>query len=590
MTGTLTEMLRSAADRVGDEHGIRFYETREESEFVGYAELDRSSGAMAVALAQRGLVPGDVVVLALNSDLDFIRATYGALYAGLAIAPAPVSGSGAADVMADRIAAIAAASSARLIISQDAVLERIRQLPEPVSFDGVTVATVTELLDAGELLSAGGPSSWVEPALDGDALAALMFTSGSTGDPKGVVSTHASLLAAMEALQPGMNGTQDSVIVSWAPFHHAMGFATGVLLPAYLAASAVLTTAVQFQRRPVFWLQLISRHRGTISAAANFAFALCTQFATDEQIAELDLTSLDVVVNGAEPVRTETVHAFLERFGQAGVRESMMAPGFGTTETMLVTLKPRGQTLVVLDADAAALEAGTIKPVARSERSVELVSCGVAGPNCVVAIADPSTGERLPDGQVGEIWTAGPNIAHGYWQRPDATAEAFGARLADDEHDYYRTGDLGALIRGEMFVTGRLKDLIIVRGRNIYPQDIEAAATRFHPALGVGAAFELAGHPADVGIVVELEEEAVTLDDAELNTLAGNLRAALVHEFSLPSLAIGLLTAGELPRTAIGKVRRSFTRAALEEGELRLVYADGFAPHVQDVARSVAVR
>ncbi|MEO6826047.1 MAG: fatty acyl-AMP ligase [Microbacteriaceae bacterium] len=582
MTGTLIEMLRSTADRVGDEHGIRFYETREESAFLGYAELDRSSRTMAAALSQRGLVPGDVVVLALNSDLEFIRAAYGALYAGLAIAPAPVSETNAPDVMRARIAEIAAASGARLIISQEAVLDRFRPLPTAESFGSVAVTTVAELRNAGDA------KAWTEPAIDEGALATLMFTSGSTGDPKGVVSTHGTLLSSMEALTPSLNGTPDSVIVGWAPFHHAMGFAVAVILPAYLAASAVLTTAVQFQRRPIFWLQLISRHRGTMSAAANFAFALCTQFATDEQISELDLSSLDVIVNGAEPVRTETMRAFLDRFSSAGIRESMMAPGFGATETMLVTMKQLGQKMVVLDFDATALESGTLKPVTKSERSVELVSCGVAGPGCIVAIADPSTGERLADGQVGEIWAAGPNIAHGYWRRPDATAEAFGAHLADDEHDYYRTGDLGALINGEMFVTGRLKDLIIVRGRNIYPQDIEAAAARFHPAVGMGTAFELTGHPADVGIILEVDGNETPLDNAELNTLALNLRSDLVHQFSLPSLAIGFLVAGELPRTALGKVRRAFTRSALENGQLRLVYADGFSPRVQDAARSVA--
>jgi acyl-CoA synthetase (AMP-forming)/AMP-acid ligase II len=415
-----------------------------------------------------------------------------------------------------------------------------------------------------------------------------LFTSGSTGDPKGVIYTQATFLGSMAVNELAMGGTTDSVIVGWMPCHHAFGLAVQVLFPVYLGADVVLTSTEQFQRRPIFWLQLISRHRGTMSAAANFAFGLCTQFATDEQIAELDLTSLQVISNGSEPVRTATIQAFLDRFESTGIREGMIAPALGTSESMLVTMKPIGQDLVILDVDAAGLETGTIQAAPPGARSIEMVSCGVACPLCEVAIVDASTGTRLPDGQVGEIWLSSPATSPGYWHRPDATAEAFGAKLDGDERSYNRTGDLGALIAGELFITGRLKDLIIVRGRNIYPQDIEAAAIRVHPAVGIGTAFELVGHPAEIGIILELDGDEIPEDSHGLDALAAIVRSALVHQFSLPSLAIAFLPTGDLPRTAIGKVKRRFTRSQFERGELGVMYADGFALQIQEAARSVA--
>jgi len=570
MADTLVDMLRSTADRVGDENGFRFYETRHESDFLGYAELDRRSRTIATALADRGLVPGDVVVLALNPGFDFIEAVYGALYAGLAIAPTAASGNATTAAVAASIAGIASASGAKLILTQGAVLDKLREPYAAGAFGDVPAVTVAQLRASGD------PDAWVSPDVDKTALAGLMFTSGSTGDPKGVIFTHQTLIAAQEIGRLSMQLSDQTVLVGWLPFHHSFGLSVQVLLPVYLGASAVLTSTAQFQRHPIFWLQLISKHRATASAAANFAFGLCTQFATDQQVAELDLSSLRVISNGSEPVRTETVRAFLERFASAGVRESMFAPALGTTESMLVTMKPMGEKLVVLDADAKALESGILRAAATGQRAVEMVSCGPAAPLCEVAVVDPATGIRLADGEVGEIWLASPATSPGYWHRPDATAETFGARLPGDEHRYNRTGDLGALIDGELFVTGRLKDLIIVRGRNIYPQDIEAAAVRFHPAVGAGTAFELTGHPCEVGIVLEVDGEKMPADGGA-SAFARDLRSALVRELSLPSLAIAFLPTGELPRTAIGKVKRSFTRAALENGELDVAYADGFA-------------
>jgi acyl-CoA synthetase (AMP-forming)/AMP-acid ligase II len=229
----------------------------------------------------------------------------------------------------------------------------------------------------------------------------------------------------------------------------------------------------------------------------------------------------------------------------------------------------------VLQADSEQLETGILAP-SSGGRSIEMVSCGEVMPWGTLAIVDPESGTRLEDGRVGEIWFASPTVARGYWKNPEATAETFGIKLAGDDHDYLRTGDLGALIDGELFITGRLKDLIIIRGRNLYPQDLEVAATRVHPAIGMGAAFELAGRDAEVAILLEYDAERLS-DDATLDRLARDVRTTLVREFSLPTVAVGFLATGDVPRTANGKVRRALSKTMMERGEFDLVLADGFA-------------
>jgi acyl-CoA synthetase (AMP-forming)/AMP-acid ligase II len=566
----LIAAFRDVAEARGDDNGVHFYSSPSQSSYLSYRDLDRQSRAIASSLTARGLVPGDVVVIALNSDLDYIGALFGALYAGLAISPAVATGSAAPDVIAHRIAVIAEASGAQLIITQDSVLTALAEPIEAGVFGDLSAVTVTELLHAGD------PDAWSEPAIEPSGLAGLFFTSGSTGNPKGVIFTHETLIAGIEMCRQVTHFDHETVLVGWMPFHHAWGMIMELLMPAYFGTKVVLTSTAQFQRRPVFWLQLISEHRATMSIGADFAFGLCAQFATDEQVAALDLSSLTVLMSGGEPVREATVDSFVERFGPAGLHRDSIMPVLGMTEAMLITAKPVGEKLTVLKADAGALEAGQLSK-AGGDRAIELVSCGRPGPGCSVAIVDPQTGIRMDDGQVGEIWVSSPAVTPGYWRNPEATAETFGARLESEAAGYLRTGDLGAMLDGELFVTGRVKDLIIVRGRNIYPQDIEAAANRIHPSVRLAAAFELTEHPSDVGIVVEYDPEHIADDDDALQKLSAQLRSQLVSEFSLPSLAIALVRLGDLPLTQSGKVRRSFSRSAIERGDLVVAYADGFA-------------
>jgi acyl-CoA synthetase (AMP-forming)/AMP-acid ligase II len=433
-----------------------------------------------------------------------------------------------------------------------------------------------------DLLAEGDADAWVMPDIDYDSLAYLLFTSGSTGDPKGVIANHGSLVAAAFRNRRDLYGDVDgdSVLIGWAPLHHITGLSMNILAPAAIGAQAVVTATEQFQRRPIFWLQLISRHRGTFTAAGNFAFALCTQLATDEQIAELDLSSMRSMICGSEPVLPQTMRSFLDRFAPAGLGADVIAPSMGMTESSLISAKFADDPLVIRRFVVSELEKGNLVPIEADDAdqdSVEWVSCGRAPEAATVRIVDPDTLEVLPDGRVGEIWVASYMVSPGYFHRPDATAETFGQSLPGDDLPYLRTGDLAAWLDGQLYVTGRLKEMIIVRGRNLYPQDLEAAARTVSPAVGIGAAFELTDGPSVAGLVFEVDGDALAESGDDLPALVSKVKDVVMSKFSLPSLAIATLPVNQLPRTPGGKVRRGPTRAALLVGELATTSASGFA-------------
>ena len=563
---TLFEALRQTAAEFGDDRGIRYFASLEFEEYRGFAALDLRARAIAEALAGQGHTPGGRAVIAMTPGLLWADAVYGILYAGLSFVPTANGGFDSGAAIAGRVADIVRASEASTVLVDRKMLTK---LGDESHLLGVPLLIIEDLLAAGDA------EAWTAPDLSGDAPASMFFTSGSTGDPKGVVSTHRGLLATAEAAGELLQADRDSTLVGWLPLHHAMGLIMQLVVPAINGGQSVLTTTEQFQRRPMSWLQLISDHRATLTLAGNFAFALCTQFATDEQVAGLDLSSMKYFVSGSEPVRPETVAAFVERFAPSGLSATAIAPAFGMTEAMFISTKPAGAIYRTLAVDSGKLEHGWIEPSSAGD-AVELISCGVAASHTTLAIVDPDTLVALPESQVGEIWISSPSVSPGYFRRPDATAETFGFTLRGDDRSYMRSGDLGAIVDGELFVTGRLKDVIILRGRNIYPQDIEAAAAALSPALGIGAAFELEGHSAPVGVVVEYDPEAAGSDAEATGQLLVRMSRELVDRFSLPSVAIALAAAGSVPRTPTGKVRRKPARGMLESGNIPLVDSIGF--------------
>ena len=348
------------------------------------------------------------------------------------------------------------------------------------------------------------------PAFDQDSLAFLQYTSGSTATPKGVMITHGNLLHNSSLIQTCFESTPDSRGVFWLPLFHDMGLIGGVIQTIYCGGSSTLLSPVAFLQRPLRWLETISRCGATISGGPNFAYDLCVEKSTPSQRAALDLSRWRVAFNGAEPIRAETLDRFAAAFAPAGFRREAFLPCYGLAEaTLLVSGNKAGSPPVTLSVDPSALAQGEIAEPPPGSPGKPLAGSGTPAPSQVVVIADPKTRTPCLDNQVGEIWISGPSVAKGYWKRAEETKEAFGARLAGHEAaQFLATGDLGFLSKGVLFVTGRLKDMIILHGQNIYPQDIEATAERCHPLLraGSGAAFAIeAGGVERLVIVQETE-------------------------------------------------------------------------------------
>jgi acyl-CoA synthetase (AMP-forming)/AMP-acid ligase II len=369
----------------------------------------------------------------------------------------------------------------------------------------------------------------------------------------------------------GWRHEADSVIVSWLPHFHDMGLVYGVLGPIFAGVACYLMPPVTFMQKPLRWLQAISTFKGTHSAAPNFAYDLCVRKIKPEDLPALDLSRWAVAVNGAEPIRIETLTRFTAAFGAAGLRDTAFCPGYGLAEaTLKVTATPRGRGPVCLTVDGAALDRGQVAVVEPGQPGARtLVSCGMTAIDTDVVIVDPAARRRCDAGAVGEVWVAGSIVAAGYWNRPADTADTFGARLADEDGGpFLRTGDLGFLHGGELYIAGRLKDLIIIRGQNHYPQDIEQTVESLGPSLRSHgcAAFSLDADGEERLIVAqEIEREA---RGADLTDLAGRIRQAVAEAHEVHVYDVVILRAGALPRTSSGKIRRQACRRAYADGTL----------------------
>lgn len=502
---------------------------RELSEEVStYLELDRDARAVAVWLTDRP-ESAQPVVLLYHDGLAFLRAVLGCLYAGVIAVPAPLPHD---EGSARRVAGIVADSGAELVLTTGDVQPLLE-----TATSAAVVATDRPL---------GDPDHWRMPDIGPETIAFLQYTSGSTGDPKGVVVTHGNLMHNEAAIASA--GLSDASIgVSWIPHFHDMGLIGTLLGSLYVGADLVFMAPTSFLKHPVRWLRAIGEYRATFTAAPNFAYDLIVRRVTDEQLAELDLSSVEIALSGAEPVRERTIAAVSQRFAPAGLRPTALLPAYGLAE---VTLLASGGSI---DAAPVYLDVG---------REARLVGCGRAAPGLDIRIVDPDTRRQVPDDTVGEIWIAGPSVAAGYWNRPDESRETFGAYL-DAEGPFLRTGDLGLLHEDELFVAGRHKDLLIVNGRNLYPQDIEELVRGLHPALGaagVAVSVDTGGRERLVVVqgVKTARQGATTL--AEL-TSAINIAVARGFDVSAPNVV--LVEPRAVQRTTSGKVQRAAMRDSL---------------------------
>jgi acyl-CoA synthetase (AMP-forming)/AMP-acid ligase II len=560
---TLVDLLRWRALRQPLDRACTWLEDGETREVhLTYGQLDRKARAVAAHLRERTR-PGDRILLAYPAGLDYVAAFFGCLYAGAVAVPVypprPNRSLGRLQAVIHDARPAAALTSGAVLAQVDACradAPLLQQLP------WLDTATLDE--------NAAG--AWSPPALGRDSLAFLQYTSGSTAVPKGVMVTHGNLQVNERMIQESFEHDAGTVAVGWLPLYHDMGLIGNLLQPLYLGTRVVLLSPFAFLQRPRRWLEAISRHRATTSGAPNFAYDLCARRTPPEVRDTLDLSCWRVAYVGAEPVRAATLELFAETFAPCGFRRSAFLGCYGLAEaTLFVTGARPAQALAV---EAEALEQDRVVLAANQDPHARtLVSCGRPGAGTQVVIVDPQTNLSLPPGRVGEVWVRGPQVAHGYWGNPAATRDVFHGRLAgQDEGPFLRTGDLGFLRDGELFVTGRLKDLIIVDGRNHYPQDFEWTVERSHPALRPhgGAAFAVERDNAERLVVVhELERHGLGVPREEILAAA---RKAVAAEHDVALFDLQLLRPGSLPKTSSGKVQRSLCRDLYLRGGLELAH------------------
>jgi amino acid adenylation domain-containing protein len=560
---SLVEILQARAAEAATTRAYTFLANgEEESACLSFAELDRRARAIAAELQQSGM-EGQPVLLLYPSGLEFVAAFFGCLYAGAIAVPAYPPGSSRS---LPRLHAIIGDARPRAVLTESPLVARARaSLSSSAAGESPVLATDT-VPDAAA-------DAWRRPGTAGGDLAFLQYTSGSTTSPRGVMVSHANLLHNERAIQEAFGQCEQSLVVSWLPLYHDMGLIGGVLQPLFTGAGCVLMPPASFLQKPRRWLAAISRYRADTSGGPNFAYDLCVRKIAEEERAGLDLTSWRVAFDGAEPVRAGTLRQFAEAFAGCGFRYSSFHPCYGLAEaTLMVSGSRPAAAPVVVDLDTAALRRGEVTGAnAGAEGTSTLAGCGGVGGEQEVRIVEPQTLEVLAAGRVGEIWISGPSVASGYWGRREESEETFGALLADaPERRFLRTGDLGFLRAGQLFVTGRLKDLLILRGRNHYPQDLEVTAERSHPALrpGCGAAFSLTVEGEErAAIVHELERGR----EGEAQAAAEALRAAVAREHEIQLHAVALIRRGSLPKTTSGKVQRRTCRERLLAGDLPVI-------------------
>jgi acyl-CoA synthetase (AMP-forming)/AMP-acid ligase II len=571
---TLVDIVVARAAATPDEAAFRWLnDASGDGIVITYAELDRRARAVGAALRRAGAV-GERVLLAYPPGPDFIFGFIGALYGGATAVPISPLYPGRLDrgrsVLGSIIQDAAPAAAVTVGSLVGAFAEFDDKLP---NLARLRIITTDDLGPA--------PATWTPPQMDERSVALQQYTSGSTSLPRGVVVTHGNLLHNADAIRQAMRVGPASIGVIWLPPHHDMGLIGGIVEPLYAGFTVNLMSPLTLLQRPLRWLQAISRWRATVTGGPNFAFDLAVSRTTPEQRAALSLGSVEVAFCGAEPIRVDTVDRFCDAFAVAGFRRESFRPCYGLAESTLIVAGDGTGVPVLFDADAASLEQRRARRAdGLTEQKRCLVSSGRPVPGLNVAIVDPDSGDALEDGEIGEIWIAGPSVAQGYWNRPDDTDRLFRARIAGtNEGPFLRSGDLGFLDNGELFVTGRLKDLIIIDGRNLYPHDIEATAEQAHPGIRPASAAAFAvedGGSERLVVAIEIDRDRLrAAARAGADSTAANqdivraVRRTVGEAHDVAVHGVALLPPGGVPRTTSGKIQRNLCRKAFESREFQ---------------------
>jgi acyl-CoA synthetase (AMP-forming)/AMP-acid ligase II len=524
-------------------------------EVLSFRDLDRDAREVAAWLSSRQDTERPVLLL-FEPGIDFWRAFLGCLYAGVVAVPTPLPMD---ERSMKRVAGILRDADSSLALTTEKLRGLLTAGIEGFDLERPLQCVAT---DSAPLADA---DSWTMPRFTSDTVAFLQYTSGSTGAPKGVAVTHGNMVSNETAMSEALRTSSKSVLVGWIPHFHDMGL-IGQLLAFFNGANLVTMSPLAFLKQPVRLLKALSDYRGTVTAAPNFAYDLIARRVTPEQLAGLDLSAWEVALNGAEPVRRRTVERITKVLAPVGFSPSAMRPGYGMAEVTLMATVCRGIPRH-LDADADSLEQHRYLPA--EDRAISLVSSGEPAPGVEVRIVEPETLEALAEDRVGEIWLRSASVASGYHNRPAETIERFQAHTSDGEHPYLRTGDLGLLHADELYVTGRLKDLLIINGRNLYPQDIEEFVQDVHPAVNGSRGCVV---PVDVDdaerLVLIQAVKPELLGDMSLRELAAAAKGAVARGFEVPAPGVVFVNRAGIHLTTSGKVQRASMRAAYLNGEL----------------------
>lgn len=560
----LVAVLQHWAKVRGDQPAFYFTDGEAEDEdlCLTFAELDLAARNVAGYLQKLG-GKGQRVLLLYPPVLDFVIGFFGCLYAGATAVPAFPPRK---NRKGQRIHGIARDCQAQLALTNEYVRQQIEGDTNWVEWESVSII-------ATDSLATDYSGLWKNPDLSPNDLAVLQYTSGSTGQPKGVMLSHGNLVRNTELIMVAFETNQQSIGVSWLPTYHDMGLVGGVLESVFIGRPVVLMSPMAFLQKPIRWFRTVSRYRATTSGGPNFAYQLCVDKILDEDLKDIDLTSWRTAFNGAEPVRAATLNQFTERFSKVGFSSVAFLPCYGMAETtLIVTGGPQNEPPVIHFFDSQALDLQKVVPCSEDHPNArELVASGQVLPCEELLIVDPETGTPAAEDSIGEIWIKSSSVGMGYWERDEITRETFHAQTSDGKGPFLRTGDLGFVHNEQLYVAGRLKDMIIVRGVNRYPQDIEQTVEAAHPIMQSGLVAAFADSAEDRERLIIAAEVQTRREETDWDEVIVAVRRAVAQQHELPPEAVLLVRFGTLPRTSSGKIQRHACRDEFTRGSFKIV-------------------
>jgi len=564
---TMVELLRWRAQHQPDRVAfVHLRDGEDDADSLTYAGLDERARAVAAWLQARGVKQGDRVLMMVEEGHAYLAALFGCMYAAALAVPVHPPDPRRPGRTLPRLRNIASDAGVGFVITHAdvaaAVQDAFGELPSLADAQWLHI----------EALGSDDADRWTDPGVGADDLAYLQYTSGSTALPKGVMISHRNLTHQLTDFDVGYDHTPDSVLVTWLPATHDLGLVYGRFMPLFIGFRCVYLSPMAFMQRPFRWLRALSVHGGTHSPAPNFGYELAVRRSLPEDLATLDLSSVQVLLNGAEPIREESELAFIDALVPYGLPRTAVTHAMGMSESTakIVTEPVDRYPPRFVHVDSAAYEAHRVVQVPKGTPNARTVaSCGRTVLDTVARIVDPETHEALPEGHVGELWVKGTTVAQGYFHNPEATESTFRARTTDGEGPFMRTGDLAFEVEGEIYLSGRLKDVVIIRGQNHHPQDIEWTMATAHPALrpNCAAAF---GIPGDEGEELVLVTEVYPDRVNDPDEVFAAIRSA-IGEHGLAARALSLLPPRGLPKTTSGKIQRTKAKAQYLDGSLPTV-------------------